>query len=1285
MTTELRKKKKLPLSLIDVENKEKEFKGLKVTPPREYEDTLLKVYKEGEEGDEGEESEIIEENYKNEDDRDDMDEENKKQEKKISPKQSQEQLEKIIKQFWDASPFSSDTNEFEVRFGTKNKEIKPLIKLDYDNVICKLKSLGFKCDNEAGLSLLRIKNEFTDPKTGKLKSESNTRTEIEGLSGIQEYCKTNDIEKLINFRTKFHDFKINFNKKNSYSKRNEDGSFTYSQPANFNDFNFRVFHCTEEPMKPHSGVIRGIIEKWNESKKSFRYINRVSFKHPDYPIKVDLSIIKSSRTHDGRSIMTRNMDDANLFNNPETYEIELEVINKEIGPATLVDTPELLLSLLRKNIKFILMGLQETNYPKSYPEQQEILQHYMTLIHGDEKIIRRIYPKDFIGPNSNTLQLANIVENFENSNIPNIRNNYTVTDKADGDRHLLFVSKKGEIYLINTCMKVIFTGAKTSNKDTFNSLLDGELIQHDKHGNFINLFMCFDIYFINQQDVRSFGFCKINESDITDSTQLRLPLLKSFINELNAKSVVPSDLSSPIKINSKKFYSLLGDTTNNTIFSLCVDVLEDSSYSNYNTDGLIFTPMNMGVGIDSIGKPSPNRKHTWDYSFKWKPPKYNTVDFLVTTQKNASGLDIITPIFQEGHITESYTQLDEYKTLILRVGYNQKQHGYLNPCQDVINDNISKHEMADNENDYLPVQFNPTNPYDPSAGICNIKIKSPDNQMFTESGDIFYDNTIVEFKYVLDNDIGWRWIPIKVRYDKTAEFQRGLPNFGNAYHVANSNWQSIHNPITEYMFENPAKYIPTEYVDETIYYNKTNSNKTKALRDFHNLYVKKMLIVGVSNLDDTLIDYAVGKAGDFPKWIAAKLSFVFGIDSNKDCLENHKDGACVRYLTYRKQKNNVPRALFVNGNSGYNIKSGIAMLNEKARQITGAIFGQGQQDEDKLGRGVFNQFGKAKDGFNISSCQFALHYFFENPTAFQNFMINVSECTKQNGYFIGTCYDGNVIFEKLKDKKQEESINIIDDGIKIWEIKKMYSNQKFDNDITSLGYEIQIYQESIGKMYSEFLVNFQYLNRIMENYGFRLLNIEESHHLGLPDSTGSFKDLYNFMIDEVRQNKKKQYDYGEAINMSVDEKEISFLNRYFIYKKISQIDAKTVAIELLDDTLLETERYTLSPSLKKPKAFEPLQKIIKLPKAVNLHKKIRLVPDEEVIEHDEMPTISTITVDVEEPIKIKRKYTRKAKVVEEKATVEEKAKEVVVVQEKEPEIKIKKSKITKKLVIKPDS
>ncbi len=39
-----------------------------------------------------------------------------------------------------------------------------------------------------------------------------------------------------------------------------------------------------------------------------------------------------------------------------------------------------------------------------------------------------------------------------------------------------------------------------------------------------------------------------------------------------------------------------------------------------------------------------------------------------------------------------------------------------------------------------------------------------------------------------------------------------------------------------------------------------------------------MLISGASKQGDTLIDLACGKAGDLPKWIASKLSFVFGID-----------------------------------------------------------------------------------------------------------------------------------------------------------------------------------------------------------------------------------------------------------------------------------------------------------------------------------------------------------------------------------------------------------------------
>ena len=133
--------------------------------------------------------------------------------------------------------------------------------------------------------------------------------------------------------------------------------------------------------------------------------------------------------------------------------------------------------------------------------------------------------------------------------------------------------------------------------------------------------------------------------------------------------------------------------------------------------------------------------------------------------------------------------------------------------------------------------------------------------------------------------------------------------------------------------------IPDANIDEDIYYNKSVGGlKTEALKDFHNLYVKKTLIKGVSNAGGTLIDYACGKAGDLPKWVASKLSFVFGIDKSKDNLENRLDGACARFLKMKKTTKFMPYALFVHGNSAFNIKNGSSMLNDKAIQITKTVF-----------------------------------------------------------------------------------------------------------------------------------------------------------------------------------------------------------------------------------------------------------------------------------------------------------------------------------------------------------
>jgi hypothetical protein len=414
--------------------------------------------------------------------------------------------------------------------------------------------------------------------------------------------------------------------------------------------------------------------------------------------------------------------------------------------------------------------------------------------------------------------------------------------------------------------------------------------------------------------------------------------------------------------------------------------------------------------------------------------------------------------------------------------------------------------------------------------------------------------------------------------------------------------------------------IPESIGDESVYYNRTSaSTKTRGLRDFHNLYVKKLLITSVSKKGDTLIDYACGKGGDFSKWVDAKLSFVFGIDISKDNLENRLDGACARFLNYRKKFKHVPYALFVNGNSAFNIKDGSAMLNDKAKQITAAVFGKGTKESDKIGKGVARQYGKGVDGFNIASCQFAIHYFFENPDTLKGFMKNIAECTKHNGYFIGTCYDGKLVFNELKKTKTGDSIKIVEEGRKIWEVTKGYGSDSFDDDSSSIGYRIDVYQESINQTISEYLVNFDYLNRVMSAYGFEVVNREEAKDMGLPDGSGLFSELFMNMLDEISKNKFKAKDYDQAAFMTSPEKKISFLNRYFVYKKIRTVNIENIELELGEyQENVATVNNIIETKEAQNVAIEEVKKL--QPKVRKLSKKLLLVAATEAIDEPEPQT-----------------------------------------------------------------
>jgi hypothetical protein len=1182
---------------------------------------------------------------------------------KITPDKEltlQKKFEEIVGAYFATDPYIKSGNkvaELEVRFGTKG--IRPLTKNDYDNVIKKLKSIGFTSTDENGINRLTIKNEYQDKNTGTFKI-SNVRTEIIGINQIQNYCKTNDINEII--KRGFHG--LSFVKKD-YARDSSGKPYI----VDFDNFNFRVAYENEESYMSRSGKnsYGFIVQNWKNSKKTFRYINRVTFTHPSHPINVDISITKSSDF--GRKYYT--LEESDIFEKNEVYEIELEVDNSRVGPGSLFNDPRKILDSIRKVIKFVLSGLQGTNYPVSYGEQKQVMDNYMYMIYKDQyNPSKPIRNSNFIGPNSFTLQMVNISQIDENSIAPNIRTNFVVTEKADGERHLMFIDNTGKIYLINGNMKVIFTGAKTVNNGTFNTLIDGELILHDKDKQFLNLFAAFDIYYINKMDVRSLPFMPIKTDKSVDKS--RYLLLKKVIGELNPISIMEKDLPkgknvktivkgfdkndkliSPIKITFKKF---LPESADGNIFSACFDILSRNKEGlfEYNTDGLIFTHAYFGVGGDAIGKAGPLSRITWAYSFKWKPPQYNTIDFLVDTVKTQSGDDIIKQVFEPGTNVLLNEQSSNYKTIQLKCTFIESEHGFINPCQDIIDDNLPEYKSVDEKNykDPKPVQFVPTSPDEVDAGLCKIMLRKDDNntyQMFTEEEDVFTDNMIVEFSYDMTREKGWRWIPLRVRYDKTTDMRQNKRNFGNAYHVANSNWQSIHNPITEDMICTGSN-IPDVIVNEDIYYNKSvGTFKTVALKDFHNLYVKKNLIKGVSNTGDTLIDYACGRGGDLPKWIASKLSFVFGIDKSKENLENRLDGACARYLKMKKTTKFLPSALFVHGDSAFNIKNGSGLLNDKAIQITKTVFGTGSSSAEKVGKGVAKQFGKAKDGFNVSSCQFALHYFLENAETLQGFMRNLSECTKLGGYFIGTAYDGKILFNLLNKKARGESIQIVEDGKKIWEVVKSYNSDTFEDNSSSIGYRIDVYQESINQLISEYLINFDYLDRVLQNYGFKLISREEAKSFGLPEATGLFSELFMNMLEEIKKNKNKEKDYGKAVEMTEMEKKISFLNRYFVYKKVIMVNAEKVELELGEYNEIDIEQNVIDSS----KAVEIAKKeeIRTKPNVRKLNKKLLLINATEATEYVEEPIIAEAP-----PKKEKNKSVKETKLPKTKKSTKQPAK-----------------------------
>jgi hypothetical protein len=149
-----------------------------------------------------------------------------------------------------------------------------------------------------------------------------------------------------------------------------------------------------------------------------------------------------------------------------------------------------------------------------------------------------------------------------------------------------------------------------------------------------------------------------------------------------------------------------------------------------------------------------------------------------------------------------------------------------------------------------------------------------------------------------------------------------------------------------------------------------------------------------------------------------------------------------------------------------------------------------------------------------------------------------------------------------------------------------------------------------------------------------------------------FQELYNLMEEEFKRARYdyKRSEYEHALNMSAYEKKISFLNRYFVYKKIAHVNAEKVSIELMEEFMNEGKEkkdkkgktITEKMKSKKPLKGTTKPKVKKLTQMLVLEDNEDTIVEEEKVLEEILQPLPQVEEEKVAPVKKPRKpYTKK--------------------------------------------
>ncbi len=1013
---------------------------------------------------------------------------------------------------WNTHP---ESVEVEATFGVKGV-------VDFQTffrVVSRLQAKGYEAISQEDRITISLQNKI--------------RFTLTGTAQVAQYCRDNQIMG--------KPFIAIIKDKNITAEKNQ---FT---TIDLKEYDVRIKGRREIELSQNDPKVTSVIQPnvWEREYKFFRIIRRWTFKSSG--VKFDLSLVQSTQPNKQGYALQRDFQDQNLFSQTPTYEIEVELDRSTLGDKDAFKT-------LIAGIGEVLRGIQGSPNLITHEKRKKVLEQYKELTNLDK----------FRGVAPITLEFKNFTS--EETDEPTIRNDYNVTDKADGLRVMGFTNQKGELFMIDMAMNVYPTGLM--NPDCRLSLLDGEYITEDKHGKSIQSLLFFDIYY-------SKNGINVTKNPFKVEGDCRYTTMNEWITTWNGNGG-PTKLtkSTTLSVGLKKFYFA---TNISSIFAQANEILKIKDVRFYNTDGLIFTP-------NALPLPQ-GASVSFDSQFKWKPSEDNTIDFLVVFEKEENNK--LTDKINIGIMSDTEEYL-RYKTMRLFVG-SREEPTMQNPRNTILYElPLPESYIGEGKplGKYRPVLFTPNEYADTHASTCYLKTHIDHNTkeeyvMTERTEQPIRDLSIVEMRYDPKRPPGWRWIPIRIRADKTERLLRGvtlttmadeqkmfsrlkLERTLNSYKTAMGVWNSIYNPITEFMIttgnETPSaseKVSLTEQsagISKKYYERKVNKDDkfiVDSMRKFHNQYIKDDILY--DSIQSTfpnvkLLDVAVGRANDIHRWKRIGANFVLGIDAVSESIINPIDGAYKRYLNelikykINKYPTPVPTMFFSIGDSSLRLIDGSAGENDEERDILRSIFGR-VQPIGKIPPFVQKAGAKVLEtGADVVSCMYAIHYFFENSTKFNGFLQNIADTLKVGGYFVGTNFDGQAVFNLLRGTLMGKSkVGMYNSSI-LWEITKLYDTDDLPIDDSAFGIPIDVNFISIGMTHREYLVSWNLLVAKLKTIGCELLDETELKKTGLTNSTNMYDVSYDMAM---KQRNHQKYEMNDVL------KQFSFLNRWYIFKRTS--------------------------------------------------------------------------------------------------------------------------------------